>query len=153
MTQTLLTRMVRSRRLAATRARPFASSARSQQRFRYGATYMLTSITAPLLLIITATIANARPLSPKQYAADSLKSPSAYQCLLKLWQRESNWRPTANNPTSTAYGIAQLLTETSPDPYTQIRHGLTYIANRYGNGHAKHGTCPALKHHTRLGWY
>lgn len=153
MTMTLLTRMVRSRRLAATRAGHPAPVARSQQRFRYGATYMLTSITAPLLLLLTTTVANARPLSPKQYAADSLKSPSAYLCLLELWQRESNWRPTAANPTSTAYGIAQLLTEKSHDPYTQIRHGLNYIANRYGNGHAKHGTCPALKHHTRLGWY
>ena len=145
--------VVRSMRLAATRARPLASSARNQQRYRYGATYMLTSITAPLLLLLTTTVANARPLSPKQYAADSLKSPSAYLCLVELWRRESNWRPTANNPTSTAYGIAQLLTEKSQDPYTQIRHGLNYIANRYGNGHAKHGTCPALKHHTRLGWY
>lgn len=47
-------------------------------------------------------------------------------------QRESSWNPNAQNPTSTAYGLFQMLTETSADPAVQAANGMTYIANRYG---------------------
>lgn len=52
-------------------------------------------------------------------------------CLEKLWEKESNWNPKADNPHSSAYGIAQLLKETATDPMSQIRNGMRYISHRY----------------------
>ena len=54
-----------------------------------------------------------------------------FACLSKLWGKESAWNHLADNPTSTAFGIAQMLGETSKDPATQIRNGLKYISFRY----------------------
>ena len=56
-------------------------------------------------------------------------------------QHESSWNPTAQNPTSTAYGLFQFLDSTwatvgatkTSDPSAQIQAGLAYIAQRYGN--------------------
>lgn len=79
-----------------------------------------------------------------------------YSCLVKLWERESNWRHTAKNKTSGAYGIPQALPGTKmategPDyltnPETQIRWGVKYIKGRYGS------PCGALAHSDKLGWY
>src|SRR3954468_22785676 len=61
-------------------------------------------------------------------------------CLNQLWQRESGWNPRAQNPYSSAYGIAQFLNSTwastgiakTSDPYRQIDAGLIYIRQRYG---------------------
>lgn len=58
-----------------------------------------------------------------------------------LWTGESGWRNTAQNPTSTAYGIAQFLNSTwagygipkTSDPGRQIEAGFRYIASSYGN--------------------
>lgn len=59
--------------------------------------------------------------------------------LIDLWNRESGWNPTAKNPHSTAYGIAQFLDSTwgnygtkTANPNSQIDAGLKYIAARYG---------------------
>lgn len=62
-----------------------------------------------------------------------------WPALKKLWQNESGWKSTAQNPTSTAYGIAQFLDSTwndygarkSADPKAQIDAGLKYIQQRY----------------------
>jgi len=64
-----------------------------------------------------------------------------WPCLLNLWMRESNWRTTAGNPTSGAYGIPQSLPASKmaafgadylTNPQTQIAWGLNYIKGRYG---------------------
>lgn len=63
-----------------------------------------------------------------------------FDCLDNLWENESGWSPTARNPDSTAYGIAQFLDQTwtlmgvakTSNPYEQIDSGLAYIAKRYG---------------------
>jgi hypothetical protein len=79
-----------------------------------------------------------------------------FGCLEKLWQRESRWDHTADNPTSSAYGIPQALpgsrmASAGPDwrtnPETQIRWGLDYIAERYGS------PCAALNHSNARNWY
>lgn len=63
-------------------------------------------------------------------------------CLSKLWERESNWKHTADNPKSSAYGIPQALpgskmasegSDWQTNPKTQIRWGLKYIFQRYEN--------------------
>ena len=64
---------------------------------------------------------------------------SQFECLNKLWERESNWRHTADNPKSSAYGIPQALpgskmasegSDWETNPKTQIRWGLRYIESR-----------------------
>jgi hypothetical protein len=69
-------------------------------------------------------------------------SPQTYfGCLLDIWNRESGWVYDAENP-SGAYGIPQALpgskmasagADWQTDPATQIRWGLGYIKNVYGN--------------------
>ncbi|HLM87543.1 MAG TPA: hypothetical protein VK284_00730 [Streptosporangiaceae bacterium] len=69
-------------------------------------------------------------------------SPQTYfGCLLDLWNRESGWSYDAENA-SGAYGIPQALpgskmASAGPDwqtnPATQIRWGLGYIKQLYGN--------------------
>jgi hypothetical protein len=77
-----------------------------------------------------------------------------WTALDKLWTRESGWNNRAQNPTSTAYGIAQFLDGTwagygpkTSDPTLQIRYGLAYIRHRYGTPVA------AWAHETSAGWY
>jgi hypothetical protein len=79
-----------------------------------------------------------------------------FSCLRKLWQKESNWNPRADNPTSSAYGIPQALpgrkmASAGPDwrtnPATQIEWGLGYIAGRYRT------PCGAWAHSQSHGWY
>lgn len=79
-----------------------------------------------------------------------------FRCLVALWQRESNWNPYAENPSSGAYGIPQSLPgskmgSVAPDwrtnPVTQITWGLNYIAGRYGT------PCSAWGHSESVGWY
>ena len=59
---------------------------------------------------------------------------------VSLWNQESGWSGTAQNPGSTAYGIAQFLDSTwapygpkTADVSTQIKYGIEYIAGRYGS--------------------
>lgn len=77
-----------------------------------------------------------------------------WTALEKLWTQESGWNNLAQNPTSTAYGIAQFLDSTwsgygskTSDPTLQIRYGLAYIAHRYGTPAA------AWAHEVAQGWY
>lgn len=68
-------------------------------------------------------------------------------CLKQLWGKESAWNHLADNPDSTAFGIAQMLGEKSDDPFIQIRNGLRYISHRYDK------PCNAWKHWQRNNWY
>jgi hypothetical protein len=52
-------------------------------------------------------------------------------CLNKLWTSESRFDHWAQNPRSSARGIAQLLGEPSNDPRIQILRGLRYVDNRF----------------------
>ncbi len=79
-----------------------------------------------------------------------------FGCLVKLWDKESGWRTTAQNPTSGAYGIPQALPgekmasagdDWRTNPRTQIKWGLGYIKDRYGS------PCEAWAHSQSVGWY
>lgn len=79
-----------------------------------------------------------------------------FNCLVKLWERESNWNPNAHNKSSGAHGIPQSLPASKmasegADYYTngktQIRWGLKYIKNRYGT------PAQAWAHSQQKGWY
>jgi hypothetical protein len=55
-----------------------------------------------------------------------------WSSLAKLWGKESAWNHRADNPHSSAYGIAQVLR--TPEGSTieyQIKKGLEYIVHRY----------------------
>jgi hypothetical protein len=95
--------------------------------------------------------------SPDDFRAYAKEKVGATQfsCLDKLWNRESHWRPTAQNPSSTAYGIAQLLDSTwaytgvrkTSNGYRQVDAGLAYVDAAYGS------PCAAWAHETDAGWY
>ena len=68
-------------------------------------------------------------------------------CLVTLWTSESRFDHKANNPRSSAYGIAQLLGERKQDPREQIITGLKYIEHRYST------PCNALSFFKRKHWY
>jgi hypothetical protein len=79
-----------------------------------------------------------------------------YSCLVKLWNRESNWNPFAQNRSSGAYGIPQSLPgikmasagdDWMTNPETQINWGLGYISGRYKT------PCGALAHSDIKNWY
>ena len=100
------------------------------------------------------------PVAPsgsyQEYAMGKLGgSGSEFTCLENLWGKESGWNPNAQNPSSTAYGIAQFLDSTwagtgiakTSDGYRQIDAGLIYIENRFGS------PCGAWSHSQSNGWY
>lgn len=77
------------------------------------------------------------------------------QAWYTLGMKESGWRNTAQNPTSTAYGIGQFLNSTwagvgiakTSDPATQVEAMARYIRNRYGS------PSRALAFHLSHNWY
>lgn len=100
------------------------------------------------------------PESAKGFALKQVNergwSYDQFSCLVKLWERESNWRWNATNKSSGAYGIPQALPATKlasagadwrTNPETQIRWGLNYIDSRYGT------PCAALVHSDENNWY
>lgn len=93
----------------------------------------------------------ALKMTPKFYAEISLAKKGigfqGFKCLSQLWTRESHWNHLADNPTSTAFGIAQMLTETSKSPRKQVTNGISYIFHRFS------GPCGAYSHFLRHRWY
>lgn len=61
-------------------------------------------------------------------------SKQQFNCVIELWTKESNWRYKADNPTSSAYGIPQILGLSEKlTPKEQILRGYDYIEHRYEN--------------------
>ena len=113
-----------------------------------GSTSTTQNVAAP-----TATTAPAAPApSPAPMPTPSVDDARSFalaqigamqfSCLDALWQHESDWDPSAENPASGAYGIAQALPaarmasigkDWMSNPITQVSWGLEYIAARYGS--------------------
>lgn len=81
-------------------------------------------------------------------------SSDQFSCLDSLYMSESGWRVDADNPSSSAYGIPQALTQLHdlPADYmtsaeAQIRWGLEYIQGSYGT------PCSAWSFKAGHGWY
>jgi hypothetical protein len=81
-------------------------------------------------------------------------SSDQFSCLDSLYESESGWRIDADNPSSSAYGIPQALTQLHelPADYmtsaeSQIRWGLEYIQGSYGT------PCNAWSFKAGHGWY
>lgn len=107
------------------------------------------------------TPASAKALA-RTMAAERGWTGAEFTCLAKLWEKESNWRFQAANPSSSARGIPQALMgihfgsgwKTSPaaarylsTPSVQIAWGLSYIGSRYST------PCDAWKQSQAKGWY
>jgi hypothetical protein len=71
-----------------------------------------------------------------------------WRSLNKLWGKESAWNMHADNPESSAYGIAQVLNTKPGTPAPlQIEKGLSYIVHRYDRPSI------AWAHHRKHNWY
>ena len=94
------------------------------------------------------------PMSARSYAR-SMVSDKEYVALHELINLESNWNSEAQNPKSTAYGLAQFVDKTwdlvdvekSADYRIQLIAAQKYVIMRYGSW------VKALEHHKRYGWY
>jgi len=87
-------------------------------------------------------------VSYKEYALHLLGyNYKEYKCLSILYGKESAWNPKASN--GSHYGIPQGKSEwlRTQDGYSQVRWGLNYIGNRYGE------PCIALAHWRAKGWH
>ena len=119
-----------------------------------GSTSTTQEATAPIVVAAPATPAPTTTPAPPPTPAPTPSVDDArafalaqigaaqFSCLDTLWQHESDWDPTAENPTSGAYGIAQALPAARmasvaedwiSNPVTQVKWGLEYIAGRYGS--------------------
>ena len=91
----------------------------------------------------------ARELIQKKYKKTHV---AQFNCLKKLWHRESGWNVHAGNP-SRAYGIPQALPGKKMgagwrhSATAQIKWGIKYIDGRYGS------PCAADRHQRTTGWY
>ena len=93
-------------------------------------------------------------VSAKEVARELL-DPKQFICLTKLIGKESSWKPEAQNPTSTASGLGQLLDTTvsslgmkkSDSAVSQLVATLSYISRRHSH------PCGAWKHFQKKGWY
>jgi hypothetical protein len=89
--------------------------------------------------------------------ARALLTEQSYKCLTLLLGKESAWNAAAENPSSSASGIGQLLDSTyrnlgmkkSKDSVPQLVATLAYIGRKYGSG----GSCAAWDHFKKHQWY
>jgi len=131
------------------RAAAAARDARSAERRRAGARTSRDLHRARLAATDPRTLARA-------LVAQRGWRDTQFRCLDQLWAKESDWQPTATNPTSGAYGIPQALpgrkmatagADWRTNPATQLAWGLGYIADRYGT------PCSAWAHSVSTNWY
>ena len=108
-----------------------------------------------------ALAARNTPDGARAFAADLAASQygwgaDQFQCLDKLWQKESGWSYTAYNASSGATGIPQSLpgskmatagADWETNAATQVTWGLGYIKSAYGT------PCSAWSHSQSMNWY
>jgi hypothetical protein len=116
------------------------------------------------LLAVAGVLTSCTPDQNRLLGRDMLRvqlggqveNVAEWNCLNKLWTRESGWNEYARNRSSGAYGIPQSLPASKmasagadylTSSVTQIRWGLDYIQARYGT------PCNAWSHSQRTGWY
>ena len=136
-----LTRVVRST-LA---GEPLGRVARRRSLVLSGVLCIATAITITPAIALDKT--SIKHYEYKAFAALIINDSKQMKCLDKLWTKESNWRPTAKNKKSSAFGIPQLLKMTETNPYRQIVLGIKYTEHRHKSA------CKALAFHNRKGYY
>lgn len=139
-------------RVAAEAARAAEAAAQAKAAEAAAAAKRSTSSSAPISVSAGSAQAIAREMMAAQYGWGD----DQFNCLVKLWQKESGWRVDAYNGSSGATGIPQALpgskmatagADWKTNPATQIKWGLGYIASAYGT------PCSAWSHSQSNGWY
>jgi hypothetical protein len=122
------------------------------------AVFLQASITTDKANPEPAIVYEPRPIleqvSAKEIAKELLDHRQ-FICLTRLIGKESAWNPEAQNPTSTASGIGQLLNSTasslgmkkSDSAVSQLVATLSYISRRHSH------PCGAWAHFQKKGWY
>jgi resuscitation-promoting factor RpfB len=114
---------------------------------------------------VATALAPARSASPNQQAPQQIARKMLrsfgwtwrqFRYLDLLWEAESSWNASAENPSTGAYGIPQAVPgskmsaagpDWQTDVTTQIRWGLGYISAAYGSPRS------AWEHEVAYGWY
>lgn len=125
--------------------------------------YKLLSILFAILVIIFGTFAlsadatTQEPPTIKEVAQDGVEyyfGEGQWKYFNKIVVKESNWKHTAQNPTSSAYGLCQFLSSTyraygekTDNPYKQLEMCFEYIKDRYDTPKQ------AWNHHLQNNWY
>jgi hypothetical protein len=123
---------------------------RRQGSSRWGRLLSILPLTL-IYLLLSLDVSHARPakdpMNYKLYAHNQLKDWDQFICLVELYERESNWSPSARN--GSHYGIPQgRSTYLARVGYKkQIDWGLRYISNRYQT------PCKAWSHFKAKGWH
>ena len=115
---------------------------------------------APQPAVPASVIYKERPVLKQVDAkevARELLTKKDFACLTKLLGKESAWKASAKNPTSSAQGIGQLLDSTyrnlgmkhSKASVPQLVATLAYIGRKYGSG----GPCAAWEFFKKNSYY
>lgn len=121
-----------------------------------GATFLRTQMSVmerwcgaqPIVLVSISEMKKMAKQVARGKVLATYKSNYEWKALFTLWNKESRWDYTADNPRSSAYGIPQMLNMPKGTPMVkQIDLGLKYIQHRYGS------PSRALAFHNKNGWY
>lgn len=111
-------------------------------------TIIVEKCSEPIVLVSLSDMKKMAKQIARGKVLAQYKSNREWRALFILWNRESRWDYTADNPHSSAYGIPQMLKMPENTPMLkQIDLGLKYIKYRYGS------PTKALAFHNRHGWY
>ena len=109
----------------------------------------LCCLASPLKTVDSAKASSTRlkTIDYQIYALKKLRDLRQFNCLLKLYSKESAWNPKAVN--GSHYGIPQGNSTwlRKQSGIVQVDWGIAYITHRYGNA------CVAYKHWSKYGWH
>ena len=106
------------------------------------------TLLSPMYAANTGQIDPNKKMSYKTYALRALNNDYyQFNCLLKLYTKESNWRPKAKN--GSHYGIPQGRSTylANVNGYKQIDWGIKYIYHRHDT------PCGAWSHFKKRNWH
>ena len=109
----------------------------------------LCCLASPLKTVDSAKASSIRlkTIDYQIYALKKLRDLRQFNCLLKLYSKESAWNPKAVN--GSHYGIPQGNSTwlRNKSGIVQVDWGIKYIHHRYGTA------CKALRHWSKYGWH
>jgi len=126
--------------------------------------YAVVAVSLAIVLdAIQAEPATPIPVQQSLMQADAkdvareLLTKEQFKCFRLLIGKESAWNEKAQNPTSSAAGLGQLLSGTyknlgmkhSTEAVPQLVAALAYIGRKYGSA----GPCGAWRHFQKKNWY
>jgi hypothetical protein len=106
------------------------------------------TLLSPMAPANTGSIDPNKKITYKTYALRALNNDyHQFNCLLKLYTKESNWRPKAKN--GSHYGIPQGRSTylANVNGYKQIDWGIKYIYHRHNT------PCQAWSHFKKRNWH